>query len=254
MVAERSTEGPLIELEGVEKRYDGAAAVADVTFRIMAGETFVLLGRSGSGKTTTLKMINRLVEPTAGTVRVFGKDVREHHGEELRRRIGYVIQQVGLFPHYSVRQNVGVVPALLGWNEDQIRIRVDELLEKVGLSPAKFADKLPDELSGGQQQRVGLARALAADPPIVLLDEPFGALDPITRREVQREFVRLSGELSKTMVLVTHDIAEAEMLGHRVCLFESGRIEQIGKPEELRLSPKSDVVRAFFEAARVVGK
>jgi osmoprotectant transport system ATP-binding protein len=254
MVAEGPADGPLIELERVEKRYDGAAVVADATFRIMPGETFVLLGRSGSGKTTTLKMINRLVEPTAGAVRVFGKDVREHHAEELRRRIGYVIQQVGLFPHFSVRQNVGVVPALLGWNEEQIRQRVDELLEKVGLPPPRFADKRPDELSGGQQQRVGLARALAADPPIVLLDEPFGALDPITRREVQREFLRLSAELAKTMVLVTHDVAEAAMLGHRICLFESGRIEQIGRPDELRLNPKSDVVRAFFEAAREVGK
>jgi osmoprotectant transport system ATP-binding protein len=254
MVAEGSTEGPLIELDGVVKRYDGSAAVVDASLQIMPGETFVLLGRSGSGKTTTLKMINRLVEPTTGTVRVFGKDVREQRAEELRRRIGYVIQQVGLFPHYTVRQNVGVVPELLGWDEERIRTRVDELLEKVGLPPATFADKRPEGLSGGQQQRVGLARALAADPPIVLLDEPFGALDPITRREMQREFVRLSAELEKTMVMVTHDVAEAAMLGHRICLLESGRIEQIGKPEEFRLNPKSEVVRAFFEAAREAGK
>lgn len=254
MVAEGSADGPLIELERVEKRYDGFTAVVDATFRIMPGETFVLLGRSGSGKTTTLKMINRLVEPTAGTVRVFGKDVREQAAEELRRRIGYVIQQVGLFPHYSVRQNVAVVPRLLGWEEDRTRKRVDELLEKVGLPPEKFGEKRPEELSGGQQQRVGLARALAADPPIVLLDEPFGALDPITRREMQKEFVRLSEELKRTMVLVTHDIAEASMLGHRICLFESGRIEQIGKPHELRTNPKSEVVRVFFDAAREAGK
>jgi osmoprotectant transport system ATP-binding protein len=254
MVAEGPAEGPLIELDRVEKRFGDSTAVVDATFEIMPGETFVLLGRSGSGKTTTLKMINRLVEPTAGTVRVFGKDVREQHAEELRRRIGYVIQQVGLFPHYTVRQNVAVVPELLGWDEARIIQRVDELLEKVGLSPSKFAEKRPDELSGGQQQRVGLARALAADPPIVLLDEPFGALDPITRREIQKEFVRLSEELKKTMVLVTHDIAEAGMLGHRICLFENGRVEQIGKPAELRSNPRTEVVRAFFDAAREAGK
>lgn len=255
MVVEGSADGSaLIELERVEKRFGDSVAVTDTTFRIAAGETFVLLGRSGSGKTTTLKMINRLVEPTSGSIRVFGRDIREQRAEELRRRIGYVIQQVGLFPHYTVRRNVEVVPRLLGWDEDRIRRRGEELLEKVGLPAPQYGDKRPDELSGGQQQRVGLARALAADPPIVLLDEPFGALDPITRREMQKEFARLSEDLKKTMVLVTHDVTEAEILGHRICLFEAGRIEQIGRPDELRLAPKSESVRAFFDAGHGSGK
>ncbi len=240
----------IIELRQVEKRHARGFSVRDVSLSVEEGETFVLLGRSGSGKTTTLKTMNRLVEPTAGTVRVFGEDVRGQRAEELRRRMGYVIQHVGLFPHYTVAQNVAVVPRLCGWDSARIRARVDSLLEKVGLGRG-YADKRPDALSGGEQQRVGLARALAADPPIVLLDEPFGALDPITRRDMQREFSRLSAELGKTMVLVTHDVAEAALLGHRIALFEGGRIEQIGTAKDLLFRPASDVVRSFFDSHRL---
>jgi osmoprotectant transport system ATP-binding protein len=240
----------MLEVEHVSKRYAGRVAVDDASFAVREGETFVLLGRSGSGKTTTLKMLNRLVEPTSGTIRVFGAPIDAGPAHELRRRIGYVIQNVGLFPHYTVRENVAIVPTLLGWDGARIARRVDELLDHVGLPAARFADARPRELSGGQQQRVGLARALAADPPIVLLDEPFAALDPITRREMQHELFRLADNLGKTMILVTHDVAEAVTYGDRIALFEGGKIQQIGAPRELVLAPANDCVRGFFDAAR----
>ncbi|HEX4341160.1 MAG TPA: ATP-binding cassette domain-containing protein [Polyangiaceae bacterium] len=241
----------MIELERVGKRYGEHAVVDDVSFDVKRGETLVLLGRSGSGKTTTLKMINRLIEPSSGTIRVFGKSITDQPREELRRSIGYVIQAVGLFPHYTIEQNVALVPELLGWERARIDARVVELLELIGLPASRFARKHPSELSGGQQQRVGLARALAGDPPLVLLDEPFGALDPITRREMQTEFVKLSAKLGKTMVLVTHDVAEAILVGHRVCLFEAGKLEQLGTAQELLFSPKTDFVRSFFDPGRL---
>jgi len=241
----------MIEVDRVEKRYGDRLAVESASFSIRQRETFVLLGRSGSGKTTALKMLNRLVEPTSGIIRIFGDPITARPAEELRRSIGYAIQDVGLFPHYTVRENVAVVPKLLGWDERRIRARVDELLEHFGLPPDRYANARPRELSGGQQQRVGLARALAADPPLVLLDEPFSALDPITRREVQREFFRLAENLDKTFVLVTHDVAEAVAFGDRICLFEAGRIEQMGTPRELVLEPRNDFVRSFFDTGRL---
>jgi osmoprotectant transport system ATP-binding protein len=241
----------MIVLDRVGKRYGAHVVVDAVSLEVARGETLVLLGRSGCGKTTTLKMINRLVEPTSGIVRVFGEAVLEQPKEELRRKIGYVIQAVGLFPHYSVEENVAIVPKLLGWDSARIAARVEELLTLVGLSPGRFGSARPSALSGGQQQRVGLARALAGDPPIVLLDEPFGALDPVTRREIQAEFVRLSAQLDKTMVLVTHDVAEAITVGHRICLLEAGRVEQIGTARELLFHPATDFVRAFFDPGRL---
>jgi osmoprotectant transport system ATP-binding protein len=241
----------MIELEHVEKRYGPHAVVADVSFRVPEGETLVLLGRSGSGKTTTLKTINRLVEPTGGVVRVFGEPVNKQPKEELRRRIGYVIQAVGLFPHYTIEENVAVVPRLLGWSKARIDARLDELFTLIGLARQRFGRRRPAELSGGQQQRVGLARALAADPPIVLLDEPFGALDPVTRREIQAEFVAVSRKLGKTMVLVTHDVAEAIAVGDRICLIEAGRVAQIGPAQELLFEPRTEVVRTFFDRGRL---
>jgi osmoprotectant transport system ATP-binding protein len=241
----------MIVLDRVGKRYGAHAVVDSVSFEVARGETLVLLGRSGSGKTTALKMINRLVEPTSGVVRVFGEAVLEQPKEELRRKIGYVIQAVGLFPHYTVEENVAVVPKLLGWDGARIAARVEELLALVGLPQSRFGAARPSALSGGQQQRVGLARALAGDPPVVLLDEPFGALDPVTRREMQAEFVRLSAQLDKTMVLVTHDVAEAITIGHRICLLEAGKVEQIGTARELLFSPATDFVQAFFDPGRL---
>ena len=241
----------MIVLDRVGKHYGAHAVVDAVSLEVARGETLVLLGRSGCGKTTTLKMINRLVEPTSGIVRVFGEAVQEQPKEELRRKIGYVIQAVGLFPHYTVEENVAIVPKLLGWDKARIATRVDELLSLVGLPASRFGSARPSALSGGQQQRVGLARALAGDPPVVLLDEPFGALDPVTRREMQAEFLRLSAQLNKTMVLVTHDVAEAITVGHRICLLEAGKVEQIGTARELLFRPSTDFVRAFFDPGRL---
>ncbi|MGH9039356.1 MAG: ABC transporter ATP-binding protein, partial [Acidimicrobiia bacterium] len=213
----------MIVLEAVTKIYGtGPPAVAGLSLEIAAGETCVLVGPSGSGKTTTLKMINRLVEPTSGRVLVDGRDVAAVDAVELRRGMGYVIQQVGLFPHLSVGDNVGTVPRLLGWDRGRVGRRVDELLELVGLDPAVYSQRRPDQLSGGQRQRVGVARALAADPPVLLMDEPFGAVDPVTRRRLQDEFIALQATLRKTVVLVTHDIDEAVRLGDRLAVLAEG--------------------------------
>ena len=220
----------------------------DVSFTVGAGETLVLLGRSGSGKTTTLKLINRLLEPTGGDVRLQGEPTRGLEPYRLRRRIGYVIQEIGLFPHFTVAQNVGLVPRLEGWAPERIAARVRELLTLVGLAPGEFAERHPRALSGGQRQRVGVARALAADPALLLLDEPFGALDPITRVELQREFRALEGRLGKGMVFVTHDVREGLLLGTRLGLMHGGRLVFLGTPEEFRQSSDPQV-KQFMEAA-----
>lgn len=222
--------------------------VADLSFALGRSETLALLGRSGSGKTTTLKLINRLLEPTAGTIRIDGEDAAALDVVRLRRRIGYVIQEVGLFPHFTVADNVGLVPTLERWPPARIAARVRELLDTVGLDPDSFAGRYPDQLSGGQRQRVGVARALAADPPLLLLDEPFGALDPVTRVELQREFRSLADRLATAMVFVTHDVREAMVVATRIGLMLDGRLVFLGTPEEFRQCPHPEC-RAFLEAA-----
>jgi len=230
---------------------DGRALLEDISFGVERGETLVLLGRSGSGKTTTLKLINRLLEPTEGEVLVEGRATTSWDPIRLRRRTGYVIQEVGLLHHMSVERNIGLVPALEGWPPARIRERVRELLALVGLDPDEFASRRPRQLSGGQRQRVGVARALAADPPVLLMDEPFGALDPITRAEMQREFRRLQQRLQKTIVFVTHDIREALLLGTRIGLLAAGRLAAIHSPKEFLHAPEPEAAD-FVAALRAV--
>jgi osmoprotectant transport system ATP-binding protein len=225
----------------------GRSLLSNLNLQVRQGEVLILLGRSGSGKTTTMKLINRLIDPTTGEVRVEQKSTRDWDPIRLRRRIGYVIQEIGLFPHLTVEENIGVVPRLEGWEPERIRRRARELLKMVGLDAEQFGARLPRELSGGQRQRVGVARALAADPPVILLDEPFGALDPITRREIQREFKELQRQLKKTMVFVTHDIAEAFFLGSRIGLLKDGEMVVLGAPADL-LRSQDPEARAFIEA------
>jgi len=234
----------------VRKRYpSGADALAGVSLSVDEGRVLVLLGTSGSGKTTALKTVNRLVDPDAGRVTVLGRDVRDWDVIALRRGIGYVIQEAGLLPHMTVAQNVALVPRLLGWPEDRQRARVHELLTLLGLEPDRVASLPPAQLSGGQRQRVGLARALAADPPVLLMDEPFGALDPLTRRRVQDEFRDLQGRLRKSVVLVTHDVPEALRLADEVAVMDRGRVVQRGTPREIREAPQAGFVRDFVAAA-----
>ncbi len=240
----------MIELEDLGKRFGDTIAVEHVSLRVERGELLVLVGGSGSGKTTTLKMINRLIEPTAGTVRIAGTDHRTLAGFELRRRIGYCFQQVGLFPHLRVAENVGIVPSLLGWPARDVAARVDELLRLVGLEPREFARRRPDELSGGQAQRVGLARALAARPEVLLLDEPFGALDPVTRERLQGWFAVLRRELGTTGIFVTHDVVEALLLGDRIAVMHAGRLLQVGTPGELLARPADPAVAELLETPR----
>jgi osmoprotectant transport system ATP-binding protein len=245
------TEDVMIRLENVSKSYRGqkAPAVQDVSMTIHRGEIVVLVGPSGCGKTTTMKMINRLIEPSSGRILVDGSDVTSLDATELRRRIGYVIQQVGLFPHMSVATNVGLVPKMLGWDRRRINDRVDELLHLVGLDPGQFRNRLPRQLSGGQQQRIGVARALAADPPVMLMDEPFGATDPLTRDRLQNEFLRLQEKLQKTIVFVTHDFDEALKMGTRIAVLgEQSRIRQFDTPERLLAAPADKTVAQFIGA------
>ena len=224
--------------------------ISRLDLEIYQGETLVLLGESGCGKTTTLKLINRLIEPTSGEIFVESKRTIDWDAVELRRHIGYVLQEGGLFPHYTVEQNVSLVTGLLGWGDKRRRDRTREMLELVGLDPARFADRFPHELSGGQRQRVGVARALAADPEMVLLDEPFGALDAITRTNLQKEFARLVRELGKTAIFVTHDLHEAMLLGTRIALMDKGKIALLATPHEFKQSELA-LVRAYMETAFV---
>jgi osmoprotectant transport system ATP-binding protein len=241
-----------ISLERVRKQYpDGTVAVDGLTLDLAAGETTVLIGPSGCGKSTVLRMINRLIEPTGGTIRVDGVDVAGQDAAKLRRNIGYVIQNVGLFPHQTIGVNVGTVPRLLGWPKARVLERVGELLTLVGLDPDRYATRYPHELSGGQRQRVGVARALAADPVVLLMDEPFSAVDPIVRTRLQDEFRRLQETVRKTVVLVTHDIDEAVRLGDRIAvLAEHGRLQQFAPPAELLAAPANDFVREFVGGDR----
>lgn len=241
----------MIELQNITKIYPGdIRAVDNVSFKVRKGEVLGLIGKSGCGKTTTLKMINRLIEPTGGKVLVNGENVLEKNPQELRLSIGYVIQHIGLFPHLTVRENLETVPKLLNWPEEKLQKRCLELMELISLDADEFLSKMPDQLSGGQQQRIGLARALAADPPVVLLDEPFGALDPITRENIREEFTQLQARIQKTMVMVTHDIFEAFELCDRICLLNEGKLQQVGKPAELLFNPESDFVKTFFDSNR----
>ncbi|MBQ0891976.1 ATP-binding cassette domain-containing protein [Micromonospora sp. U56] len=241
-----------ITLDGIRKRYpDGTEAVRELSLEVKAGELVVLIGPSGCGKSTVLRMVNRLIEPTGGRILLGDEDITRVDPVKLRRRVGYVIQNVGLFPHQTVHTNVGTVPRLLGWPKERIRRRADELLELVGLDPAQFGRRYPHELSGGQRQRVGVARALAADPVVLLMDEPFSAVDPIVRTRLQEEFLRLQAEVRKTIVLVTHDLDEAVRLGDRIAvLSQGGRLEQYDTPAALLGAPASPFVREFVGADR----
>ncbi|MET8355037.1 MULTISPECIES: betaine/proline/choline family ABC transporter ATP-binding protein [unclassified Micromonospora] len=238
-----------IRLESLTKRYPGQAesAVDNITMDIPAGEIVVLVGPSGCGKTTSLKMINRIIEPTSGRIFIDGEDVTHVNADQLRRRIGYVIQQIGLFPHMTIAENIGMVPGLLGWSRARISERVDELLDLVGMEPSAYRARYPKELSGGQRQRVGVARAMSADPPVLLMDEPFGAIDPITRERLQNEFLRLQSNIRKTIVFVTHDIDEAIKLGDRIAILRKGsKIAQYDTPEAILTAPADDFVADFI--------
>ena len=260
MSASTSREGAVraatVTFDHVTKRYPGSAsnrpgAVEDLSIEVPAGKVCVLVGPSGCGKTTSLKMVNRLIEPTSGRILIGGEDIAQREVTDLRRSIGYVIQQVGLFPHQTIGDNVATVPRLLGWDQDRRRERVDALITLVGLEPAVHRDRFPAQLSGGERQRVGVARALAADPPVMLMDEPFGAVDPIVRERLQNEFLRLQADLAKTILFVTHDIDEAIKMGDLVAVMEvGGKLAQFGTPDEILANPASDFVARFVGADR----
>ncbi len=242
----------MIRLENVSKAYGDETAVKKLSFEIDEGDLVVLIGPSGCGKTTTLKMINRLIEPTSGKIFVDGQDTKDADPQALRRGIGYVIQSIGLFPHMTVKQNVQVVPDLLGWDKGRSAKRADELLHLIGLEPGRYRDSYPKELSGGQAQRVGVARALAIDPPVLLMDEPFGAVDPLTRERLQEEFLKLQNQLKKTIVMVTHDIDEAIKMGDKVCVMNAGALAQYDAPETLLSHPETRFVRQFVGSDRAL--
>jgi osmoprotectant transport system ATP-binding protein len=247
-----ATPQTMIQLEGVGKTYDdGTVAVHELDLDVSEGQTAVLVGPSGCGKSTTLKMVNRLIEPTTGRILLEGEDVTHVDPVKLRRRMGYVIQQTGLFPHQNVAANVATVPRLMGWDRKRIDARVTELLDLVGLDSGRYAKRYPHQLSGGQRQRVGVARALAADPPVLLMDEPFGAVDPIVRERLQGEFIRLQRELRKTVLFVTHDLDEAVRMGDRIAVFsEGGHLEQYDAPSRLLGAPATDFVASFVGSDR----
>jgi osmoprotectant transport system ATP-binding protein len=245
----------MIEFRGVSKTYPGSdrPVVNDLSFEVPEGEICVLVGPSGCGKTTSMRMVNRLIEPTEGEILIDGEPNTAMSGTQLRRKIGYAIQQIGLFPHRTIAENIATVPGLLGWEKGRIRSRVDELLELVGLDPDDYRDRYPAELSGGQQQRVGVARAMAADPPIMLMDEPFGAVDPITRERLQDEFLRIQEDIKKTIVFVTHDIDEAIKIGDKIAILKQGGfLAQYDTPEEILANPNSEFVASFVGNDRIL--
>ena len=236
----------MIVFKNITKKFSENLVVSNVSFQVKKGETLVLVGKSGSGKTTLLKMINRLIDPTSGVIEIDGKNILDRDIVELRHKIGYAIQDIGLFNHMSVTQNIGIVLKLLKWDKKKIEGRVNELLSLVCLSPEEFRNKWPENLSGGQKQRVGVARALAQDPPIILMDEPFGALDPITREQLQNEFLELESNICKTVLFVTHDIFEAIKMADRIAIINKGKIEQIGTSSEILSAPKTSFVEEFL--------
>tara|TARA_S200000501_G_scaffold4517_1_gene3920 strand:- start:408 stop:1175 length:768 start_codon:yes stop_codon:yes gene_type:complete len=242
----------MIELRNINKSFDDerSFAVSDISLRVEKGQLLGLIGESGSGKTTTLKMINRLKEPSSGTIKVNGGNILHQDAIDLRRSIGYVFQGIGLFPHYTVLENVAAVPSLLKWELSDIHSRCEEVLQMVGLSIGEFGGRYPSQLSGGQQQRVGVARALAASPEVMLMDEPFGALDPITRADLQEEFKRIQQQLNLTVIMVTHDMTEALLMADLIAVMKSGRILQIGSPKELLNHPEHDYVKKLIEMPR----
>lgn len=241
----------MITVDSVSKNFNGKPAVDNISFQVNDKEVLVLLGTSGCGKTTTLKMINRLIESDSGNILIDGKNIRDQKVEELRMGIGFVMQHSGLFPHYTIKQNIAVVPELLKWDKKETENRTEELLNKLHLSE-DILSRFPNELSGGQQQRVGIARALIANSPILLMDEPFGALDNITKADIHSEFKSLEELKNKTIILVTHDVQEAFELGHRICLMDKGKIIQIGKPKEMLYQPKNEFVADFFAENRLL--
>ena len=244
----------MITLTGLTKQYPGTTqpAVDHISLTIPEGEVCVLIGPSGCGKTTTMRLINRMIEPTGGTIELLGRDVTHMDAVELRRGIGYVIQQVGLFPHLTIAENIATVPRLLGWDTARTDQRIDELLELVALAPATYRDRYPRDLSGGQKQRVGVARALAADPPVMLMDEPFGAIDPITRMRLQDEFLRIQARLKKTVVFVTHDLDEAIRMGNQIAILCEGRVVQYDTPEAILARPANAFVEEFVGQDRAL--